>query len=334
MELTPETCLAYLAGRGEPASDRLHVRELGGGVSNRVLLVEGPADRLVLKQALDKLRVQDDWRADRSRIFRERQSLQDAARFFPRGAVPQVLWSDDSRYLFAMSAAEPEARNWKTELLAGRIDPAVAATAGTLLGLWIRNSWGNGEFELRYGDQAAFDQLRIDPYYRTIARRHPEVASHVSELIRDSAGRRVALVHGDWSPKNFLLTSRGVMVIDFEVVHFGDPAFDAAFCINHFLLKCFRRPGQAAEFLGLARVFFTWTLGLLPPAALAFFEPATCRHLVCLLLARIDGKSPAEYLTEEPVRQAARETALRLIREQTRTLERCYQAVAERVARL
>jgi 5-methylthioribose kinase len=278
--------------------------------------------------------VQDDWRADRSRIYRERQSLLDAARFFPRGAVPEVLWSDEARYLFAMSAAEPDARNWKTELLGGRIDPAVAAGAGTLLGLWIRSSWGSAEFQQRYGDQAAFDQLRIDPYYRTIARRHPEVAGEVEELIHDSAGRRVALVHGDWSPKNFLLTSQGLMVIDFEVVHFGDPTFDAAFCINHFLLKCFRRPGQAPEFLNLARVFFTWTLGLLPPAALVFFEPATCRHLACLLLARMDGKSPAEYLTEEPLRRAVRETALLLIRERPQALERCYQVVEERAARL
>jgi aminoglycoside phosphotransferase (APT) family kinase protein len=333
MELTADTCLGYLAERGEPLSDGLRVRELGGGVSNRVLLVEGPAGRFVLKQALDKLRVQDDWRADRSRIFREMRSLQDAARFFPSGALPRVLWCDPERYLFAMSAAEPAARNWKTELLAGRVDPAVAATAGTLLGLWIRHTWANPGFEQRYGDQTVFGELRIDPYYRAVARRHPGIAGAVEALLRESGERRVSLVHGDWSPKNFLITSAGLMVIDFEAVHYGDPAFDAAFCINHFCLKSFRRPEMAPQFLDLARIFFAWTCSLLPPAALSFFETATVRHLGCLLLARVDGKSPVEYITAEPLRQAVRETALQLIGEAPRDLEGGLAIVARGVVR-
>ncbi|MBI3667234.1 MAG: phosphotransferase, partial [Acidobacteria bacterium] len=172
MELTVENCAAYLAARGEPRADRLTIRELGGGVSNTVLLVESPERRFVLKQSLSRLRVKDEWLADRSRILREMRSLQDAARFFPAGAVPEVLWSDEENFLFAMSAAGPE--SWKQYLLAGRIDPSLAATVGTLLGLWIRHSWGSPEFEARYGDQTAFDQLRIDPYYRTVAQRRPE----------------------------------------------------------------------------------------------------------------------------------------------------------------
>ena len=332
VELTAENCAAYLAARGELQADLLTVRELGGGVSNTVLLVEGPGRRFVLKQALGRLRVKDDWRADRSRIIREMQSLRDAARFLPAGAVPEVLWGDEENFLFAMSAAGVE--SWKQRLLAGRIDPDVAATVGTLLGLWIRHSWGNAEFEARYGDQTAFDQLRIDPYYRTVARRRLEVAARVEELIAESAARRVSLVHGDWSPKNFLVAGGDVTVIDFEVVHYGDPTFDAAFCINHFLLKCFRRPQDAPRFLGLARVFYVWLEGLLPAPALGFFEGATARHLGCLLLARVDGKSPVEYIVEEELKQAVRCTAIRMIGERPGGLAACYDIVAEEVKRL
>lgn len=332
MELTVDNCPRYLAERAE--SGPLAVCELGGGVSNRVLLVEGPGRRFILKQSLGRLRVEDDWQADRSRIFREMQSLEDAARFLPAGAVPRVLWADEQNFLFAMSAAEPGAQNWKTQLLAGRIDPGVAATVGALLGLLVRHSWGDAELERRYGDQTAFDQLRIDPYYRTVARRRPEVTAQVENLIAESAARRVSLVHGDWSPKNFLVGASGVMAIDFEVVHYGDPSFDAAFCINHFLLKSFRLPHQAAKFLDLARVFYTWTAGLLPPPALSFFEAATVRHLGCLLLARVDGKSPAEYITEESLKQAVRATAQRIILERPDALEACYAMVAGQVVRL
>ena len=117
------------------------------------------------------------------------------------------------------------------------------------------------------------------------------------------------------------------MVIDFEVIHYGDPAFDAAFCLNHFLLKCFYKPEHRAGYLDLARVFYAWLEGLLPPAALPWFEPATCLHLGCLLLARIDGKSPVEYLTAEPVREKVRRTAVGLILDRARSLEECFRRI-------
>jgi 5-methylthioribose kinase len=324
MDLSAENGAAYLAARGE----RVRVaQELGGGVSNRVLLVETANGRLVLKQSLDRLRVADEWMADRSRIFRERDGLRDAARFLPAGALPRVLWSDDANFLFAMDAVPPEARNWKAELLAGRLDPAIAAAAGVLLGLLIRESWNDAGLAARYGDQAVFDQLRIDPYYRTIARRRPRVAGHVRDLIAESAARRVSLVHGDWSPKNFLVHQGRVTVIDFEVLHYGDPSFDAAFCLNHFLLKCFRRPEHRAGYLELAHVFYAWLEGLLPPAALPWFERATARHLGCLLLARIDGKSPVEYITEEPLKDAVRGAAEGLILDGVDCLEECFRRI-------
>ena len=333
-ELTADNCAQYLAGRGVAGRNELRLDELGGGVSNNVFLAEAPGRRFVLKQSLGRLRVQDDWRADRARIFRERQALEDAARLLPAGAVPQVLWADEPNYVFAMEAAPAGAESWKARLLAGRFEPAIAARAGMLLGLLIRNTWENPAFAARYGDQAPFDQLRIDPYYRTTARRRPEVAGHVRELIAESATRRVSLVHGDWSPKNFLLDAGRVMVIDFEVVHYGDPSFDAAFCINHFLLKCFRRPADAAGLLELARIFYTWVEAVLPPAALGWFEAAVVGHLGGLLLARVDGKSPVEYITGERLPNAVRRTATGMIRERPATLEACYASVAEAVARL
>ncbi len=333
-ELTADNCAQYLAGRGVAGRNQLRVDELGGGVSNNVFLVQATGRRFVLKQSLGRLRVHDDWRADRARIVRERQALEDAAGLLPAGAVPRVLWADDDNYLFAMEAAPAGAESWKARLLAGRLEPAVAARAGALLGLLIRNTWENSEFAARYGDQVPFDQLRIDPYYRTTARRRPEVAAPVEELIAASAARRVSLVHGDWSPKNFLLDDGRVMVIDFEVVHYGDPSFDAAFCINHFLLKCFRCPGDAEALLDLARVFYTWVEAVLPPAALGWFEAAAARHLGCLMLARIDGKSPVEYLAGERLQDAVRRTATGIICERPATLEACYASVAEAVARL
>ena len=171
IELTEQNAPFYLRGRNEYRSaDRLQCRELGGGVSNTVLLVETPHQRFVVKQALPQLRVKDEWLADRSRIFRERDGFDRCRQTAPtKSWVPEVLWSDEPNYLFAMQAAEEPNEFWKNRLLSGVLEPEWARRAGMALGLTIRGSWRSELFERKYGDRTAFDQLRTDPYYRTIA---------------------------------------------------------------------------------------------------------------------------------------------------------------------
>ena len=101
MELSEKNAAQYLKSRGILAN---WVTELGGGISNVVLLVETDQESFVLKQSLSQLRVKDKWLADRSRIFREMESMIDSAALLPKGRVPEVLWADKANYLFAMSA--------------------------------------------------------------------------------------------------------------------------------------------------------------------------------------------------------------------------------------
>src|SRR5262249_57492901 len=104
VEVSAANAAAYLRGRGiELASPRLS--ELGGGVSNTVLLVESGARRFVLKQALGKLRVEQEWLADRERIFRESAALRELSGRLPAGSLPEVLFEDRENFAFAMSAA-------------------------------------------------------------------------------------------------------------------------------------------------------------------------------------------------------------------------------------
>jgi len=333
-ELSSASAPDYLRARGAVAFGTPVVgRELGGGVSNMVVLVEAGADRFVLKQALPQLRVADEWFADQSRIFRERDGMADAAKLLPAGWVPEVLFSDDAEHLFAMEALPAEAQDWKSRLMRGVVERTFARRAGIALGLTVRGSRGSESFAYKYADSTAFDQLRTDPYYRTIGQRHPDLAQAAEDWIGEVAGRKQALVHGDWSPKNMMVVGERMVFIDYECAHYGDPAFDAAFCINHFLLKAFHRPYQKDEYLGLARVFFTWILAVLPAPALADFEQATARHLSWLLLARVDGKSPAEYIVDESLRDTIRGTAKRLIEERPAGIEAHLGAVEEAAGR-
>jgi 5-methylthioribose kinase len=311
LELTADNAPGYLRARGEPVPRA--VRELGGGVSNIVLLVETDERPFVLKQSLRKLRVEQDWFSDPDRIFRESAGLRLLAPYLPPGSVPEVLFEDRDNYLFAMSAAPADAETWKAQLMRGEIRPEIAALIGGMLAAMLRASWRSAQWEDRFGDQAVFDQLRLDPYYRSTARRHPDLAPQFERLMRESAARRVSVVHGDWSPKNFLVRGDRVMAIDFEVIHFGDPSFDAAFLVNHLALKSFLRPTDRDAYRTAALQFMESLRAGLPEGC-DWLDHATRAHLGALMLARVDGKSPAEYLDpalQVRVRAVARDLIVR-----------------------
>lgn len=285
---------------------------LGGGVSNTVLLINTKDNRFVLKQSLAKLRVRQDWFSERNRIFRESEAMRDLAPLLPPGSLPEILFEDPDNYCFAMSAAPASAKTWKSQLLRGLIREETAERIACILGTMILRTWGNPEFAAAFGDQTVFDQLRLDPYYRNTAHRHPDLAPHFERLIQQCCERRVSLVHGDWSPKNFLVHNDRVMAIDFEVIHFGDPSFDAAFLLNHLLLKGIYMPLHERDLKSAARRFWSVLMQFVPSSA-TWFEAGTIAHLGGLLLARVDGKSPVEYITDPQLQGRVRALARDMI---------------------
>lgn len=312
----------WLAGRGFSAPD-LRLAELGGGVSNIVTLAECAQFRLVVKEALGQLRVEEEWRSDRGRIFRESGAMRWLAGRLSAGRIPRILFEDRSGFAIGMEAAPPGAEMWKTRLLRGECAAGFAHTAGAMLGQTVAAGWNNAEARRIFGDRTVFDQLRIDPYYRFTARRHPDLADYFYALIDRSERRAVSLVHGDWSPKNLLCHENDLWAIDWEAVHFGDPSFDAAFLLNHLLLKSIAMPGLRAEFAGLAEAFGAALRAHLPPEA-GWIEEAALEHLPALLLARVDGKSPAEYLDGEG-RERARRMARGMILHPPRSVEAAFE---------
>lgn len=328
-ELTPDNVLPCLRSRGLLAEEAdVRVRELGGGVSNIVLLIERlrpPERRWVVKQSLAKLRVKDDWPSDRERIFREAEALQALRPVFGDASLPEVIHIDRENYFFIMTAAPEGSVVWKEELLAGRVDLAVARRAGALLARLINAPRARPDLAKqlreRFEDRTVFDQLRIDPYYRTAATRHPDVREALGALIADSWKIQCSLVHGDYSPKNILVRGGNIILIDFEVIHWGDPAFDAGFLLNHLFLKAMHQPRFAPAYCQAADHFWqalTRELGEDRPDE---FEALTLRHLGGLMLARIDGKSPVEYIRDELTKERVRRVAKQVLRERPERLE-------------
>lgn len=301
-------------GRLEPGEEP-RCTTLAGGVSNRTVLVKrANGTAWVIKQALERLRVKDEWLADPRRVHREALGLRWLARLAPPGHLPAFVFEDEDQHLLAMEAVPQPHANWKTVLLAGGLDPAHARAFGTLLGTIHRRGHDRAvETRPVFADRSFFETLRLDPYYRVAAARQPAAAPFYERLIADTLAVRLTVVHGDYSPKNVLVHAGRLILLDHEVIHFGDPAFDLGFALTHLLSKAHHLAAQRGGFLEAAGAFWTsYREASGELTATPDLESRAVRHTLGCLLARVDGRSPLEYLIE-PERVRQRAVVLRLI---------------------
>jgi 5-methylthioribose kinase len=305
-ELTEANALDYLRERGWISPGPARVEALGGGVSNVVLRVAAPDRLLVLKQSRPQLRTRDPWFSDLDRVCREQEVMQALRPLLPPLTVPEVLFSDRDDYVFVMTHAPAGARGWKEQLLAGDLDPHLGHLTGTVLGrIHEVTARDRPHFE-RFADRTVFVQLRVDPFYHRVRERRPEVAHAVGPIIDRLLSSHDALCHGDYSPKNILTHGQGFTLVDYETAHVGDPTMDLGFFLSHVLLKAVRRPEGRARFFDLTRAFWQGYASEVHFRPLPELQAQGIEHLGVCLLARIDGTSPVDYLTEEPRREAAR----------------------------
>lgn len=322
------TVADYLVRRGlVPAGAAIVASELGGGVSNVVLAVHADGLDVVVKQSLPRLRVEDEWLAKRERVVTEAAALALAGEL-TSGAVPAVHSVDAEACVIVIERAPDAWKPWKEMLLAGQADSEVAARLGSMLATWHRETVRDDDVARRFDDHEAFDQLRIDPYYRTVMRRWPRLTRAVGAYVDQMEATRVCLVHGDYSPKNVLAGPDGLMVIDFEVAHVGDPVFDLAFMLNHLLLKSVHRPAALSAYRA-AGVAFLDAYRAEAGRQLDFDPAYLCGQIGCLMVARVDGKSPVEYLSEVG-RLVARSAGTRLVLDPPDRIEAAWAAVAVR----
>ncbi|MNZ13488.1 Glycerate dehydrogenase [compost metagenome] len=279
-------------------------QRLAGGVASDIRLVQGEDGPYVIKQALEKLRVAAEWLSDPARSSTEVAALRAIAGLLGQEVVPEVLWTDAESNSFAMRLIDPRLRNWKQDLMAGRIDDRTAAKAGALLGSLHLRSASQPELRERFADLSYFETLRIEPYFCRIAAKNPHLAEAIRAVVEGMANRRSALVHGDFSPKNILADGADVVMLDCEVAHWGDPRFDVAFCLSHLFLKSHIHGAPRRQLAGTSHAFID-AYRVHGPAVL---DSALVGVLGCLVLARLDGDSPVDYrdrLDTDSVRRIA-----------------------------
>jgi aminoglycoside phosphotransferase (APT) family kinase protein len=303
------------------SEDAPRFSRLSGGVSSdiwRVDLARGP---VCVKRALPKLRVEQDWFAPVERNAYEAAWMRRAAAVAPE-AVPRLLGQDQAAGVLVMAYLDPaDHRLWKADLRDGHADPDVARALGNRLARIHAATANDPEVAGAFATDRIFYDIRLEPYLIASARAHPDRAAELEALVETTARTRRALVHGDVSPKNILIGPRGPIFLDAECAWYGDPAFDLAFCLNHLLLKCLWAPRAARAFLHcfdvLAKAYLagvSWE----PPDPL---EARIARLLPGLLLARVDGKSPVEYLSAEADKDRVRQVARALLADPAERLQ-------------
>ena len=303
----PETVVTRLVAAGLLGPTGDHVAErLAGGVSSDIWKVTARSREFCVKRALPQLRVAADWRAPVERNAYEVAWCRVAETVAP-GVAPEILFEDPEAGLFAMTFYPPSRyRLWKPELLAGRVDVAAAREVGVRMARIHTETAGRADVAAMFDNEGFFKALRLEPYLEATARIHEDLAAALLGLSDRTGRARIAMVHGDISPKNILLGPDGPVFLDAECGCIGDPAFDVAFCLNHLFLKRVARPDARPALMQAAAAM-----------SRAYFENATFEQTTALevrvatllpglMLARIDGKSPVEYITSDADKDSVR----------------------------
>jgi len=305
--------------------EHVKITVLEGGVSNRTVLLErANGDDWVLKQALKKLRVSVDWFSNPERIHREAAGMRYLSRFAPESATVPLIFEDEDEHVLAMQAVPKPHENWKTMLLRGELKSEHVKQFATLLGSIHREAYlaneRSGEVAEAFKDRSYFENLRLEPYYLYTAQQVPEAAAFLRQLVKDTRSRLFTLVHGDYSPKNVLVYRGQLVLLDHEVIHFGDGAFDLGFALTHLLSKAHHLKAHRAAFAEAALQFWHEYEHI---SALPFstsVETYAVRHTLGCLLARVAGRSPLEYLSESE-KQLQKELVIHLMKQPPATIK-------------
>jgi aminoglycoside phosphotransferase (APT) family kinase protein len=324
-QLAPYLVERGLLAEGEP----FDLRSPGGGVSNHIVEVVCKDRSFVLKQAQPKLDVEEEWFAPIDRVLIEADCMEALRDLLPPGVVPEVYFIDRERFAYGMASASEGSVLWKQELMGGQIDPSIAGYVGQILAAMHSKTQGDQDLRAQFWENRILHALRIDPCFTFLAGVHPALGDAIRQQAAELDETKLCLVHGDYTPKNMLRSDRSLMLLDYEIAHWGNPALDSGFLIAHLLLKAIQFPHYRQQYRAAARSFWDAYVGECTVASDDELERWTARIIPYLVLARIDSKSPVEYITAERKKELARRFSYELIGATTPRLGPLYDRLFE-----
>ena len=284
----------------------------GGGVSGTVAFVQSGGRDIIVKQALAKLKVAEEWLCDPNRMQIEMKSNEIYHRLVPDNA-PAVYFYDHENYIFGREAAPEHCVMWKSDLLGGQLDFEVAEKAIRSLVIVHNACAKDKQVAEDFADKSIFHDLRISPYIKFLLPKYPQLAGFAEPVIAELMNSSITLIHGDYSPKNIMLDKRKIYIMDFEVATYGHPSFDLAFFSNHFILKSVKNRQYGAAYISMLEYMLNIYFDEMDYMDKTELEASFVRLLSLLMIARVDGKSPAEYITAPADKELIRKMAFAII---------------------
>lgn len=284
----------------------------GGGVSCTVAFVYAGKKPIIIKQGLAQLKVKEEWLCDPNRMNIEQQSTRIYHKLMP-DCAPEVYFYDGDNYIYGREAVPEDWRMWKADLLNGKLDFVAAGKVIQTL-LTVHNTCSRDRaVAAEFGRKDIFYNLRISPYFEFIKGRYPERSALISSVIDFLMTAKITLIHGDFSPKNIMTDGNAVSILDYEVAHYGHPAFDLGFFSTHFVLKAIKNKQWAESYLNMLVYMMDQYFGGVDCMDTQELEACYLKTWALIILARVDGKSPAEYITEEADKALVRDVAFVMI---------------------
>ena len=323
--LDESSVISYLTER-KLLSGNATVEVLTGGVSCVVLAVTSDEREIVVKQALPELKTKAKWVADQRRAIVEAEAMRVYQSITP-DSVPELIDCDEANFTLTMSRLPNTCTNWKQDMLEGRIHPEMGDKLGKILAQWHNATAVDAAIKAKFMEGELFEQLRVSPFYRAVAAKNPNLQAVINSLIEEITNEKIALVHGDFSPKNFLATpENSPIVLDFEVAHTGNPVFDLAFVSAHLLCKTIRTQSASEKAaITSTALKFLGSYSQTSQTSRISIAKSLPQHVALIALARVEGISPVNYL-DEPAQQKLVAISNAALLDSTMTYEQLFES--------
>lgn len=328
-----EELIKYLSEKNIISNAKgLEIHFFSGGVSGATALIKDGNVEFLVKQAYEKLKVKESWECDQKRIKIEYDALAVYKQIVPE-AVPTPLSFDEENYIMIREAVSEDWKMWKSDLLDGILKIEVAEKAIDALSKIHNSTSSMTELRDKFGDGKIFYDLRADAYILHLTKKYPQLKQIAEKVVAMLMESGICLIHGDYSPKNILVKGSDICILDLEVAYYGNPCFDLAFFANHLLLKAVLNKKISSDYLEMMKYMMDRYFSKLSFMEPKLLEKQTVHTLGLLFLARVDGKSPVEYLTSEQDKNLVRNTAMRIIEEEMDTVEQVIACLKNAIER-
>jgi 5-methylthioribose kinase len=326
--LTEENLPDYLESEGlTPQDVTPSVEPVGDGNINWVRRVRWEGGSRVVKQARPALERFPEYRVSTERIVFEARFYRTVARLDAHDVCPRVLHFDpEQRVLVLEDLGDAErldaalARGADVTDVAARLGAFLGAVHGGTRGAGTAARFANDAMRRLHGEHIFHLPYRPNefPLSTAVGKRALAIRSD-RELVAtiDAAHARYleprgVLVHGDVQPGNVLLPPAGPKLLDAEIAHLGDPAFDLGQLVGHLLLPAAARgePGGAEPAVRAAWNAYRKAFGA---AGLARLDEVA-RYAGIELLRRTIGAARVPAVETDSASLAVLDAGLRLVR--------------------